>query len=288
MTTVLDTTQQAGCSHRPTMPPRAQPITVNGVAIPRDAIARETQNHPAGRPIDAWMAAARALVVRELLLQEARRLDLDAQPLADAEGRRETHEEASIRSLVDREVIVPKADEATCRRIYDRQHSEFRSPDIHEVRHILIAAVGSDAAARTCARARAEALIAEITASPGQFAALARTESACPSAQTGGHLGQIVAGQTVPELEAALPGLPVGVVAPEPVATRYGYHVVIVDRRIEGALLPFECVASDIAAWLEARAQRRAVHQYIGHLAGRADIRGVTLDGSGASTQKEG
>ena len=44
----------------------------------RSAIARETQNHPAAKPIDAWLAAARALVVRELLLQEARRLGIEA------------------------------------------------------------------------------------------------------------------------------------------------------------------------------------------------------------------
>ena len=29
-------------------------VSVNGVAIPRDAIAREAQHHPASKPIAAW------------------------------------------------------------------------------------------------------------------------------------------------------------------------------------------------------------------------------------------
>ena len=54
--------------------PKPVTVSVNGVVMPRDAIARETQHHPADTPILAWQAAARALVIRELLLQEARRL----------------------------------------------------------------------------------------------------------------------------------------------------------------------------------------------------------------------
>ena len=47
-------------------------VSVNGVAIARDAIVREMQHHAAPKPIAAWQQAARALVIRELLLQRAR------------------------------------------------------------------------------------------------------------------------------------------------------------------------------------------------------------------------
>ena len=70
--------------------PERVPVSVNGVNIPHDAIARETQYHPASKPIAAWQAAARALVVRELLLQEARRLGVAAIPSSDVSGRRGT------------------------------------------------------------------------------------------------------------------------------------------------------------------------------------------------------
>src|SRR5665647_3978424 len=55
--------------------PKPKTITVNGTVIPREVIAREVQNHPAEKPILAWQAAARALVVREF--GEQRRISPD-------------------------------------------------------------------------------------------------------------------------------------------------------------------------------------------------------------------
>ena len=80
----------ARCAIKPVMATKQKVVSVNGVVISRAAISRETQNHPASKPIEAWLAAARALVVRELLLQEARRVGIEPMPLQDAEGRRET------------------------------------------------------------------------------------------------------------------------------------------------------------------------------------------------------
>lgn len=277
MTTVLDTTAPSGCGAKPANLPRAKPIVVNGVTISRDAISRETQNHPAAKPVEAWLAAARALIVRELLLQEARRLELNADPLEEIDGRRETPDEAVIRELLERQLGVPIADEAACRRIYDQQSARFRSSDLYEVRHILLAARSDDEAARVEARAAATRVISTLTASPEVFGELAARYSACPSAATGGRLGQISQGQTVPEFEAALPLLPCGIVASQPVETRYGLHVLIVDRHIAGVQLPFDVVRSSIAQWLDAKARREASRQYISFLAARADIEGIAL-----------
>lgn len=102
-------------------------VSVNGVVIPRDMIAREVQHHPASKPIEAWLSAARALVVRELLLQEARRIGLAGTPLSDEHGRRETEEDALIRGLIEREIVTPEPDEETCRRYYEQRRRLFRS-----------------------------------------------------------------------------------------------------------------------------------------------------------------
>src|SRR6476620_12732779 len=82
-------------------------VSVNGVVVRHDEISREAQNHPAATPIAAWTAAARALAIRELVLQEARRIVIDVEPLTDGEGRTETAEEASIRALVEQEISTP-------------------------------------------------------------------------------------------------------------------------------------------------------------------------------------
>jgi peptidyl-prolyl cis-trans isomerase C len=62
------------CSVHRSILPMGHGVRINGVTIPRDLIAREVQHHPSRTPVEAWKAAARALAVRELLLQEARRL----------------------------------------------------------------------------------------------------------------------------------------------------------------------------------------------------------------------
>ena len=248
-------------------------VSVNGVTIPSADIARETQHHQASDPDVAWDLAARALALRELLGQEADRLGIEAEPIEDGEGRRETPQEARLRALVDREVVVPRADEATCRRYYEANRSRFRSPTLFEATHILLP---KDEGARE----RAMAIVAELQAHPERFAALAEAHSACPSSKQGGNLGQLGPGQTVPEFEAALARLPVGTVAAQPVESRYGLHVVRVDRRIEGRELPFDLVRERIADYLEEAVQRRALQQYVAILAGRANLTGVEFGAS--------
>jgi len=265
------------CSVRDQIIPRNKGVRVNGVAIPRAEIAREIQHHPAKTPASAWTSAAQALVIRELLRQEARRLEVTGAPLADADGRRETGEEAAIRTLIDREVATPEPDAAACRRYYDNNPARFRSADIFEAAHILVAADARDEAGYAAARAAAAAIAARLREAPAEFAALARTQSACPSAAQGGNLGQITAGQTTPEFERALKALAPGTITAEPVATRYGFHVIRLERRIEGRLLPFEAVAGRIAAFLKEKVERMATAQYVARLAARATIDGVTL-----------
>jgi peptidyl-prolyl cis-trans isomerase C len=281
MTTVLDRTSRsdAGCAVKATKMPRPRPVSVNGVTIGRAQIARETQNHPASKPVEAWMAAAQALVVRELLLQEARRLAIRPEPIADEQGRRETEDEALVRQLIEQEVRSPEPDEEACRRIYERNRARFRSSDLYAVRHILLPAAPQDQERRAEARAEAEAILAIVRADPQSFARLATAHSACPSAAQGGNLGQISRGQTVPEFEAALATLDgAGLIE-----TRYGLHVAIVDNRLPGRDLPFEVVHARIGAWLAARSRHTAIRQYIGMLAGRATIVGIDL-GVGASS----
>ena len=269
---------QPACPVKPANLPRPMPVSVNGVVIPRAEIAREVQNHPAAKPVDAWLAAARALVVRELLLQEARRLAISPRPHLDPEGRRETDDEAIVRQLVEQEVVTPEADEAACRRVYAQNPQRFRTSDLHGVRHILLAADPRDPAARQAARAAAGAVLAELAADPGRFAELAVAQSACPSARMGGNLGQITRGQTVPEFEAALARCAVGRVHDQPIETRYGFHIVLVERRVDGQQLPFELVRDQIADWLVRRVRHTAIRQYIAMLVGRAKITGVSFD----------
>ncbi len=270
------------CTLHGTSIPQPKNVSVNGVVIARDAIAREVQHHPARRPIEAWQAAARALVIRELLLQEARRLGLVAEPCFDADGRHETEDEALVRTVHEREVITPEPDVATCRRYYEQNRDAFRSETLYEASHILFAARRDQAQAYAETRARAESALIELAQAPERFEELARANSACPSASQGGNLGQISQGQTTPEFERALSALAPGETTRWPVETRYGFHVIRLNRRIEGEELPFELVADRIADYLRECVGRRATAQYIARLVSRAEIAGIELAGAEA------
>lgn len=259
--------------------PEPSVVSVNGVEIPRDAIAREVQHHKASKPIAAWQAAARALVIRELLLRQARCLGIEPAPRNDESGRRETEEEALVRGLIEQEVATPEPDEATCRRYYEQNRRRFRSHPIYAAAHILFAVRKDQAQGYARAQAAAASVLAELKLRPERFGDLARTHSACPSAAQGGTLGQITTGKTTREFEQALAELTPGAISQAPVETRYGLHIIRLDGKIDGTELPFDLVADRIADYLRENVTRRATAQYIARLVSNAQITGIALDG---------
>ncbi|MCW1245615.1 peptidylprolyl isomerase [Pseudomonas sp. SAICEU22] len=249
-------------------------ISVNGVSITPQAMAQELQYHPAESREEAVYQAARALVIRELLQQRIAELGLALQV-----GAGENEEEAATRLLLEREVQVPQCDEATCLRYYDSNRARFHSAPLLAVRHILLECAPDDAEARSLAHVQAELLLERLDQFPGSFAELALKYSACPSKAQGGSLGQISKGQTVPELERQLFTLPAGL-ASKPLESRYGWHVISIDQRIDGQPLPYEAVATAIRTQLQQGVWQKALVQYLQTLIGAADIRGIHLQGA--------
>ena len=249
-------------------------IRVNGVLIEPQTLAQELQYHPAAEQSEAMFLAAQALVVRELLQQRSRALGIAVTPLVG-----ESAEEANLRGLIEREVQVPDADEAACEHFYQRNLSRFVSAPLLAARHILLDCAPDDIEARIGKGEQAKALIAQLQENPQRFSELARSCSACPSKEQGGALGQLSKGQTVPEFEKQLFRQPQGLVT-QPLESRYGFHVVYVDQRIEGVQLPYATVAQDIRRELYQRVWQKAVAQYIQTLVGAADIQGIQLEGA--------
>jgi len=264
------------------IPPRAKPVfnqvRVNDVAIAESEILAEAQNHPAATPGEALALAARALVIRELLWQEAQRLHLSPEPDENHDQQTsETPVDSAIRRLIEQEINVPSATPEDCRRIYERSPQRFVADMIVEARHILLAAAPQDSKARQAAKHKACTLLEELKADKSRFGALAREYSACPSAAQDGNLGQLSRGSTVPEFEEALKNGPAQGLLPMPVESRYGFHIIDIARKITGSPLPFASVENHIAAWLEASSWSKAVSQYITLLADKADIQGIQV-----------
>ena len=244
------------------------PITINGVSIGDDAIDAEAANHEAAAA--PRHAAAYALAIRELLLQRAAEVGHAELDRSDEEAC-----DAAIERLLDQEAPVPEPVESECRKFYERHRERFVVGELVEAAHILFA-VTPDARLEAIRR-QAEGILKQARAEPERFAELARRFSNCPSGAEGGSLGQIHRGQMVPEFESAIfdgePG-----VLPRLVNTRFGFHVVRIERHIAGRTLEFDTVRPDIARALSERVRTKAAEQYVRILASRAAISGIDLE----------
>ncbi|WP_295732919.1 peptidylprolyl isomerase [uncultured Bartonella sp.] len=265
------------------IPPKAKPlfkeVSVNGVVIPEVDILQEAQNHPAPTPGEALLEAARSLVIRELLWQEAKDKNLvpDNEDSAGQDNARQTKLDAAISALLESEIKTPEASEEDCKAFYERDPSRFSTETIWQVRHILLSANPKDKKAFDNAREKAYAILEQVKKNPHEFATIARDVSFCPSAAQGGNLGQITRGSTIPEFEKALKNAKKTGLLMQPVESRYGYHIVDINQIIPGKILPLEMVKEKIAAWLEASSWSKAVQQYIAILAGKSHITGIDL-----------
>ena len=251
----------------------AAPLRVNDVLIDAAAITEERANHE--RDADPDSAARRALAIRELLRQRAVEIGMlgEHSPLDDA----------AFDALLERELHVPQATRADCERYYEQHPVHFRLNDIVYASHILFAVTDRVPIARL--RLKAEETLHAVRAAPDTFEQVAREESNCPSAAVGGSLGQLLRGDSVPEFERALFDSTTLGILPTLVNTRFGFHIVRIERRVDGNLQPFDDVEADIAAFLESHVRHKALQQYVAVLAGQARIEGVDLGASGPLVQ---
>ena len=211
----------------------------------------------------------RVAVVRELLCQRAADLGL----FEDG-----ANQDTAIERLLDLEARTPEPTEAECRRYYDAHLTEFRSGDLVAARHILFGVTPGTPI--DALRAKAEETLHTLKHEPERFDELARQLSNCPSGQQGGNIGQVTRGECVEEFDAALfENGGVGVLS-RLINTRYGFHIVSVEQRIEGRQLPFETVKEQIAERLATQVGTKALAQYVRVLAGQAHIEGVDLHAS--------
>lgn len=283
---MMSSCETGGCGGTPEPlippPPSFGEVRVNGVEITPEAIAQEIQHHPAPDAETAWTEAARALAVQELLLQEARRLGIKAEPDCDEAGRTEAEDDALVRQLLEQAVVPARPGEEECSRFYDAYQDRFRTPELFEASHILIEPESDEEEAWVSARERACLIAAEVGDDASAFAAAARSWSGCASAQQDGSLGQIRRGELVEPIQLGLEALADGQTGREPVRSRFGWHVLRLERRIPGRQIPFDLARGKIVDTLEARSWSVESARYVASLAARGSVEGVDIKGSGS------
>ncbi len=130
--------EEAGCGGSCSTPPvsaarlmrDAAPVRVNGVLVPEAEIAREVQHHEGATIEEARAAAARALIIKHLLLERASELNLAPAPEADAIGRWESDDEALIRQVLEAEATPAPPTDEECRRVF--AHHRGALPENYE------------------------------------------------------------------------------------------------------------------------------------------------------------
>jgi peptidyl-prolyl cis-trans isomerase D len=135
---------------------------------------------------------------------------------------------------------------------YEQHRDEYRVPEQVKVSHILIktplpaSGAKEDEKAVAEARAKAEDVLKQIKAG-GDFAKLAQKYSDDPgSAKSGGELGWIGRGRTVPEFEKAAFSLGKGQTS-DLVKSSYGFHIIHVEDKQDAHLKTLAEVKGEIA-----------------------------------------
>ena len=250
-------------------------ITVNGVAISEKDLANELQYHPNENFNVVVQQAGQALVIRQLLIDEAKKQGIDTG--SSSEG----NDEEAMQKLVEANISYDAPNEEICQRYFESNKEKFMTMPLMEVDHILLAAAKDDIEGRDAASNNAKVIISQLlqeinNGEPSSFAQLAKEYSACPSKENGGNLGQLSKGQTVPEFERQLMLLPEGL-GDKAIESRYGLHVVNINRKIEGKQLDYDMVSDKVRGYLINSASHLAIQAYIQSLVEQAEIIGVPI-----------
>lgn len=150
----------------------------------------------------------------------------------------------------------------------------FEQEESVKARHILVKTEpGLDEAGLAEKKAQIDAIRVRLVGENAEdFATVAKEASEGPSGPQGGDLGEFGRGQMVPEFETAAFAQKVGEVG-EPVKTQFGYHLIKVESKSDGAgKVPFDEVSAKITEFLSSKQEQEVVGEFVEGLRKEAKI----------------
>jgi peptidyl-prolyl cis-trans isomerase C len=202
------------------------------------------------------------MISEAVLTQAARKAGLQDTPEVRRQMAR-IEDQVIQQALIGRE-IAEKVTEQSLRARYQREIADRPAEAEVRARHILVQT-----------ESEARAIIAAL-AGGADFAATAREKSRGPGAAEGGDLGFFKKEDMPEALAEAAFALEPGQVAPNPVRTQFGWHVVKVEERREQPRPSFE----EAEPALRRAASEEVVEALVERLRGQARIERFGLDGS--------
>jgi peptidyl-prolyl cis-trans isomerase C len=202
------------------------------------------------------------MISEAVLTQAARKAGLQDTPEVRRQMAR-IEDQVIQQALIGRE-IAEKVTEQSLRARYQREIADRPAEAEVRARHILVQT-----------ESEARAIIAAL-AGGADFAATAREKSRGPGAAEGGDLGFFKKEDMPEALAEAAFALEPGQVAPNPVRTQFGWHVVKVEERREQPRPSFE----EAEPALRRAASEEVVEALVERLRSQARIERFGLDGS--------
>jgi peptidyl-prolyl cis-trans isomerase D len=152
-------------------------------------------------------------------------------------------------TAVESQVSVSDAEAAD---FYNKNQKRFGTEEKRAASHILIATKkGGSPADLAAAKAKADAVLAEVRKNPNDFAKIAKAQSQDPgSAELGGDLGTVEKGAFVKPVEDAIYALKEGQVS-DLVQSEFGYHIIKVTSVKPAAQKTLEEAKPEIVAELK-------------------------------------
>ncbi len=220
--------------------------------------------------VDTQMGAMKKQFPDEAAFEAA----LEGQGMTKEAFRADMVKKMTIRKLIDQEILGKIViDDATAKEFYDTNKQQFSRGESVKAAHILIRSTEEgDEQADAEAKAKAEAVMAQIDGG-ADFATIAKEKSEDPgSAAKGGELGTFPRGRMVKEFEEAAFGAEAGSVV-GPVKTQFGYHIIKVVEKLPAGDVPFDEAKPQIAQKLQMQEAQKAFKSYIDGLKEKSDVK---------------
>lgn len=200
----------------------------------------------------------RAIILEELISRALFLADAKKSMLEYEEGFKQELAIAKEKLLtgyaIDKALSKVTVTEEELKKYYDENQDKLSAPETVSASHILVEEEDI-----------AKLLLEKIQSGALSFEEAAKQNSACPSGQNGGSLGEFSRGQMVPEFDEACFTMEVGELR-GPIKTQFGYHIIRLDGKKEASTLPFADVKEELRQRLFAEKQQAAYRSRVNQL----------------------
>ena len=193
------------------------------------------------------------LIAQRLFLADAMRNLYEREPAFKEELQR-IKEQLLTQYAISKAVDNLTVTDIEARKFFDENREQFAAQPVVSASHILVDS-----------EEKANDILAQLNQGSIAFEDAARQHSSCPSAQQGGSLGEFTRGQMVPEFDQAVFSMDVGELR-GPVKTQFGYHIIRLDDKKEGAPVSFDQAKDQIKAHLLEEKRQKAYQSKVNQL----------------------